>query len=104
MIKTIPLLKEIRKFKLQNLGPGFHVTVSLTKMEASVGTRPQTLSLKFVRRFIPITVHCGASKLCLLAEKHPINYGYIMIPPQTQVIVAYKPKLAIRNSNIFQYF
>ena len=44
MIKMNPFFNEIHKFKLHNFGPGFHVTVSLTKMEASLrGTRPQTL-------------------------------------------------------------
>ena len=44
MIKMNPFFNEIHKIKLHNFGPGFHVTVSLTKMEASLrGTRPQTL-------------------------------------------------------------
>ena len=36
MIKMNPFFNEIHKFKLHNFGPGFHVTVSLTKMEASL--------------------------------------------------------------------
>ena len=44
MIKMIPFSNEIHKFKLQNVGPGFQVMVSLTDMDASVrGTRLQTL-------------------------------------------------------------